>query len=200
MIPINAFPLHREVSYSKVRATIRSGDILLCSGNSMFSRLIKRATGSIWSHVGIILRQDNIDRIFVLESVETIGVRAVALSSYVNNYNGSHKGYDGQILIARHSEFNPSMLRTFSLQAVDLLGYQYDSLEIARIVKKLAFRWAGIGKKSTLRDNGLYICSEYSDKCLKSVGIHVPHDGFIVPSDFAKDKHVDMVCVPKVIR
>ena len=69
---MEAFPSLPNKHYRELRHEIRSGDILLCSGHSVFSTLIKKATGSIWSHIGFILRVDAIDRIMVLESVESI--------------------------------------------------------------------------------------------------------------------------------
>src|SRR4051812_34187308 len=91
--------------YDKVRQDIKSGDLLLCSGSKPFSRAIQAATGSIWSHVAFILRLDSIERIMVLESVESIGVRTVPLSSYVRDYNGCGKGYAGDLAVARHDDF-----------------------------------------------------------------------------------------------
>jgi hypothetical protein len=90
--------------YSQIRSKIRSGDLLLCSGSSIFSKLIQNTTNSPWSHVAFVLRMQAIDRILVLESVESIGVRAVILSSYIQNYNGTDRGYPGKILIARHAD------------------------------------------------------------------------------------------------
>ena len=53
------------MTYSEIRPSLRSGDLLLCSGTSWFSRLIQAATGSEWSHVGLILRVDSLDRVDV---------------------------------------------------------------------------------------------------------------------------------------
>ncbi|MDF2868305.1 MAG: hypothetical protein K0S11_1775 [Gammaproteobacteria bacterium] len=87
-ISVNAFPDTPIRTYDSLRNQILSGDILLCSGSALFSNLIQQATQSVWSHVAFILRLDAIDRIMVLESVESIGVRTVPLSSYVYDYNG----------------------------------------------------------------------------------------------------------------
>ena len=86
------FPAFEIKEYKNCRNDIKSGDILLCSGDSFFSNMIKQVTHSVWSHVAFILRVDIIDRIMVLESVESIGVRTVPLSSYVSDYNGTVKG------------------------------------------------------------------------------------------------------------
>src|SRR5437867_8122662 len=102
--PMEEFPTMPIKHYRELRHEIRSGDILLCSGSSVFSTLIQKVTGSVWSHVAFILRVDAIDRIMVLESVESIGVRAVPLSNYVNDYNATRKGYPGRLMLARHHD------------------------------------------------------------------------------------------------
>ncbi len=69
-VSVKNFPKLRRQDYKKVRPKIHSGDILLCSGSSVFSQMIQKATGSIWSHVAFVIRLDTIGRIMVLESVE----------------------------------------------------------------------------------------------------------------------------------
>ena len=49
--------------------------------------MIQAATGSIWSHVGFLMRLDEIDRIMVLESVEPLGFRTVPLRNYLTDYD-----------------------------------------------------------------------------------------------------------------
>lgn len=83
-------------NYDQIRDTIKTGDLLFASGNSLMSSMIKGATNSVWSHVAFIVRLEAIDRIMIMESVETVGVRTVALSNYVRNYNGSGQGYPGK--------------------------------------------------------------------------------------------------------
>lgn len=187
-----------RLKYDDIRGEIRSGDIMLCSGNALFSKLIKFATKSIWSHVGFILRLDIIERLMVMESVETIGVRTVPLSCYSSNYNGSGKPYNGQVVIARHDEFDESRVHNLSKRAVDLLGYPYDNAEIAKITGRLALRSLGFNNITRkLEDNGEYICSEYAYYLFNSINVSIEHNskGFITPEDFASTKAVKAVCV-----
>ncbi len=51
-ISAKTFPAKRAVNYWQFRKNIRSGDVLLCSGSGWFSKMIQRATKSLWSHVG----------------------------------------------------------------------------------------------------------------------------------------------------
>lgn len=88
--------------YPDIRSRLRSGDLLLCSGKSWFSRLIQVATGSEWSHVGLILRLERLDRVMLLESVESVGVRAVPLSRYFENYQQTGQAYPGELAFYRH--------------------------------------------------------------------------------------------------
>lgn len=196
MINANSFPQVNALDYSVLRQQIRSGDLLLCSGSSVFSKLIQNATQSVWSHVGFIIRLENIDRIMILESVESIGVRTVPLSSYISNYNGTGKGYPGKILIARHLAFHANEINNLSKHAVDLLGYPYNSQEIARIAARIAIRALRINNvsKNAFAQNE-FICSEYAYTCYKSVGIEIKYNqaGFIAPADFARDPQVEPI-------
>jgi len=188
------FPNCKKIDYSCIREYIKSGDIMLCSGNAPFSKLIKEFTGSKWSHVGFIIRVDEIERIMVMESVESIGVRTVSLSSYINNYNGSGEPYPGEVFIFRHNDMKPEFIKDISKKAVDLLGHNYDSQEIARIMLKLTFKSFN-NSVDIPKDNGEYICSEYVYECMKGIGIKFHESpGYITPSDIAKTEGMSAVC------
>jgi len=175
-------------SYAELRQEIRSGDILLCSGTSIFSNLIQQATQSVWSHVAFILRLDVIDRIMILESVESIGVRAVTLSSYVQDYDGTGKAYPGHLMIARHKHFNQDHISNLSKYAVDLLGHPYNKQEILRIAARISMNNTNVSPQLDTLKQPEFICSEYAYTCFQSVGIHINYDpkGFIAPADFAR--------------
>lgn len=202
-ISVKTFPRIRPQDYATVRPKINSGDILLCSGSAFFSNLIKKTTKSVWSHVGFVLKLEKINRIMVLESVESIGVRTVPLSHYVKDYKGEKKGYPGRLLIARHRDFESIVtdlkLRKMTQFAVDLLGYPYDNDEIFRIARRIAKSWFGYKEGDVERDEE-YICSEYAWECYNRVGLNIPYNrlGIVTPKDFAMDKKVDPVAVLKV--
>ena len=50
-IAIKRFPRQSAIGYGELRDELRSGDLLLCSGTGMFSRMIQAASESVWSHV-----------------------------------------------------------------------------------------------------------------------------------------------------
>ncbi len=194
---IDRFPDITTSNYASIRSELKSGDILLASGTAVFSKLIQQATNSIWSHVAFILRIDAIDRIMVLESVESIGVRTIPLSSYLNDYNGTGKPYPGRLLIARHTNFAGADITKLSQFAVDLLGYPYASEDIAKIVARITSDDFNLDKNQPLIIPGkAFICSEYVYECYKSVGITIDYDqeGYIAPADYAKDTYINPVC------
>ena len=114
--------------YEDVRAEIRSGDLAFCSGSYVFSKFIQGFTKSVWSHVGVIYRDDHLRRVFILESEVGIGVRLVPISKYLRDYHGRRKPYRGQMVIAR---VNPALcdekVRDSVIYGMDLLTKPYDN-------------------------------------------------------------------------
>jgi hypothetical protein len=183
--------------YAQLRPLIRNGDLLLCSGHAAFSKMIQHATESLWSHIGFVLRMDSIDRIMLLESVESIGTRAVALSSYAHAYNGGATGYPGLCYLARHAQITwetAGALTTFSQRAVDWLGFPYDTQMILRIALRVMAAKLGIKAEDIPQDRS-FICSELVAECLASIGIQVPYAdaGYISPADFARCKEITIL-------
>lgn len=183
-------------SYQELRHKIRSGDILLCSGQSFFSNMIQQATQSVWSHVAFILRLDVIDRIMILESVESIGVRAVPLSSYLSDYNGTGKAYPGKLVLARHADLKQENIIKLSKMAIDLLGHPYNNQEVLRIAARIGMNSFGLPVQELDTPTGReFICSEYAHVCFKSVGVDIDFNtlGFIAPADFARCHKVELL-------
>lgn len=175
--------------YAMLRTEIRSGDLLLCQGTSPMSRMIQYATGSPYSHVAFILRLETLDRIAVLESVESIGIRVCMLSAYVQDYNGSGRPYPGRLHVARHRQMHgqdEATLLTFSRTAVDLLGYPYGTQDILNITARIVAAKLGMPTRP-VRTDRTFICSEFCMLCFASVGITIPYNqsNFIAPADFA---------------
>lgn len=191
------FPQLDKISYSQARARISTGDILLASGNYTFSRLIQKATGSCWSHVAFVMRLDQIDRVMVLESIEGKGVRTIPLSEYVYDFEGSKKGYNGRLAIARHHNFEDeateSNLKKLAQFAVDRFAYPYDEEEIGRITIRIVGEKLGFKPDEMVR-NEEYICSEYVYECYRTIGLIVQqgNSGFIAPADFPADPEIDL--------
>ena len=205
-LQIDQFPAIPATPYAQLRDQIQHGDILLCSGTGIFSSMIQQATDSVWSHVGVILRLESLDRIMLLESVEPIGVRTVRLSRYLTGYDEQgRRPYPGGMIIARHAQFAEKVeeqkLRPFAQFAVDQFGYPYDRDEIARIAARIMSAKVPFTpqQRPHIKPDNEYICSEYAARCYDEIGLPIPWNqlGFIAPSDFAADPAFGLVGVMK---
>jgi len=174
--------------YTIWQTRLRSGDLLLCQGTSPMSQLIQHATQSRWSHVGLLWRLEGLQRVLVLESVESIGVRAVAMEQYVTNYADTGQPYPGIVCVARHTRFptDAVLLQRLSQEAVTLLGTRYDGREIAGIALRIMGQVLGMPPHAPHANTRL-ICSEFVQRLYAQVGLDIPYDprGFIAPKDFA---------------
>jgi cell wall-associated NlpC family hydrolase len=176
-------------SYDEVRRELRSGDLVFCSGSYLFSGLIQRFTRSVWSHVGIVYRDDALRRVFILESETGIGVRLAPISKYLRDYHGRRRPYRGQIVVARvHPEPGEERVLQAVSFGMDLLTKPYDNAEILRIAARIAFR---IGRRTQDRK---FICSELVDECYRAAGVKfMRRDNYISPDDIWRDPAVSMV-------
>lgn len=176
------------LDYGQIRAQLRTGDIVFCSGTYFFSRTIQWITKSVWSHVGIIYRDDNLQRIFVLESETVIGVRLAPLSKYLHDYHGRNKPYKGRIVIARLTPApDDEKLKTAISFGMDELTRPYDNWEICRIAMRILFRR---GRK--VRDRK-YICSELVYEAFRKADVAFKfRRNSISPDDIWSDERVTM--------
>ena len=172
--------------YDGLRELVRSGDLVFCSGSYLFSGLIQKFTGSVWSHVGIIYRDDVLDRVFILESETLIGVRLAPLSKYLRDYHGRRRPYRGQIVIARiEPGLAPAQVRVAVSFGMDLLTKPYDNWEIVRIAMRILFR---VGRRTRDRK---FICSELVDECFEAAGVKFTRpDNYISPDDIWRNASV----------
>lgn len=169
--------------YEDVRAELRSGDLLFCSGSYAFSGLIQKFTRSVWSHVGLVYVDQQLGRVFVLESEAGIGVRLVPVSKYLRDYHGRRRPYRGQIVVARVAPaLGDDQVRQAVSFGMDLLTRPYDNFEILRIAMRILFR-----KGRRVRDRK-FICSELVDECFRAAGVRFRRaDNYISPDDIWRD-------------
>jgi hypothetical protein len=159
--------------YAEIRDEIRSGDLLLCQGRDLFSRLIQWATKSPWSHIAIAFEVQSVNRIVVVEAVEKIGVRCVPLSRFVSSDSAG-----------LGDRFAPGQIIRIGLRI-------------------LAARIMGDRKTPKfLLPNDEFICSEFIAKAFETAGLPIPWDGlgFIAPADFALDPALSAVAQVDVSR
>ena len=187
--------------YAQVRSQLRTGDILLFSSVGGFSSVIEKATHSLWSHAGFIWRvgDRDLDRVLILESIENVGIRAVAASSRLNGTPAAPKPYGGRLLVARHRRLphpTPAQVMTDMTRfAIDHLGYPYSPGELVKIASRITLGLIGISLPGELVPTKAYICSEFVAKCFDAVGIDLAADreGFMAPADIAADPEVTAV-------
>ena len=174
--------------YEAVRDELRSGDLVFCSGSYIFSGLIQRFTRSVWSHVGMIYRDDALGRIFILESETGIGVRLAPLSKYLRDYHGRRRPYKGQMVVARvQPEVDPAQVRRAISYGMDELTKPYDNFEILRVAMRIMLR---VGRRTHDRK---YICSELVNDCFRQIGVRFRLvDNYVSPDDIWRDAAVEM--------
>ena len=182
--------------YSAARDDLRTGDILLFHSTEIGSQLIEMATNSLWSHAAFIWRVPSVDRVLLLESLDTVGVRAIPMSTRVNGNSANPTPYKGRLLVSRHADFpeDPGVdkLRAMTEFALDRVGYPYSFAELHQIAFRIALGFAGKIVSGRIDQKDQFICSEYLAKCFEAVGIKIAPDieGFIAPADIANDPKV----------
>ncbi|MGC1303029.1 MAG: hypothetical protein WA840_11700 [Caulobacteraceae bacterium] len=198
-VPDDALQRYPPLPYYEIKRLARTGDLILCSGRTPFSRMIRWATGSPWSHVALVARVDALDRVMVLESVERTGVRAVALRSFISHGSSGRRPFPGRLLLIRHREFEhqatPKRLIAMADFAVDRFGAPFSFREVVRIATRILLGAIKVRMPGRLNPRTEYICSEYVGKCYERIGIQIPWDGrgFIAPCDFARDPDIEVV-------
>jgi hypothetical protein len=180
---LKKLPLYK---YDAVRDQLMTGHIFFSSGSYTFSNIIQRLTKSIWSHVAIIYKDAELQRVMVLEAEPKVGIRLIPLSKYLKDYKGSKRPYKGQIVLAKlnvgieHEKLNKAI--SFGL---DELTRPYDNWEIIRIFLRIIFR---IGKRERNRN---YICSELVRDAFSKAGvIFRRNDTYISPQEIWKDPRI----------
>jgi Permuted papain-like amidase enzyme, YaeF/YiiX, C92 family len=175
----------QKLDYKNVRPLLKTGDLVFCSGNYFFSKVIQGLTKSTWSHVGVIYKDEQLDRVMILESETLIGVRLMPLSKYITDYKGTHKAYKGNMLIGHITNTpNSEQLKQAISYGLDQLSRPYDNWEIVRIMLRILFK---IGKRER---NKNFICSELVRDMFVKAKIDFPmEDTYISPDAiFRNDK------------
>lgn len=177
------------ISYEKIRAYLKTGDIFFSSGSYTFSGIIQKLTNSAWSHVAVIYKDEVLGRVLVLEAEPRIGIRLIPLSKYLHDYKGTRRPYKGQIVLAKlnmeikKEDFNKGI--SFGL---DALTRPYDNFEIVRIMIRILFH---ISKRKKNRN---YICSELVRDMLAKAGVVIQYKNtYISPENIWTDQRVEQM-------
>jgi len=188
------------VNYDDIRDELNTGDIVLFSGKGGFSDLIKFFSDSKWSHVGMVVKSEELDMILLWEStglsdlndiedgVAKQGVQTVALSARIEDYNGniSVRKFLGDVSPGMHSA-----LRAFRKESKNK-DYEKSRWELANSL--LDFAWL----KENEEDFSSFFCSELVAEALEKMGImngDLAANEFI-PKDFFKDGRFEHYLIP----
>jgi hypothetical protein len=201
-IPDDVLQTLKPEALSDVARRVRDGDLLLCSAVDPFSRLIRWATNSPWSHVALAYRWRSVGRIMVFEAVQQLGVRCVTLERFTSESSTGQKPYPGRIILARHEDYadkggkaGGAAMNRLADAAVDRFGDRFAPGELLKIAARITFGRTGRKTPKFLTPRDEFICSEYAAKCLAAVGIEIEWDGrgFIAPASFANDPKVKAI-------
>ncbi len=200
VVPLNSADIRGSASttYADAGRLLRTGDLLLCSGAEPISRIIQTATRSPFSHVALVVRMLTVDRVLLLEAEWPYGVRAVPMSSYFTDWNGSGKPYPGHLLVARHEQLVNSKEEISSMflsELVDNLGRRYSLRRLLRIGLREVAALVGL-RFCELRLQKATMCSEYICHAYSRPGINfsLNHKGYILPQDIAAHQDISLVC------
>lgn len=182
---LTSFPEGPAIPMKLAVNSIRDFDLLLTSGSAFFSKMIQKATGSPWSHVGLLLKTQWPDLVVVMESVESIGIRMYPLSLYA-------RGYHGGVVVTRHSGLEGCSIlqQRIAVQlAASLVGGKYDTAELGRIAARII-----ANSPAVHRENDEFICSEFVEHIFRSLPVlfKKDHRGFIAPANIAEDGAVSL--------
>jgi hypothetical protein len=174
--------------YEKIRDHLKTGHIFFSSGSYTFSGIIQRLTKSVWSHVAIIYKDEELKRVMVLEAEPNIGIRLIPVSKYLHDYKGTKRPYKGQVVLAKlNIDLEKEHLNKGISFGLDELTRPYDNWEIIRIMMRILF------KKGKREKNRNYICSELvRDAFAKAGVVFKMNDSYISPQEIWKDGRVEM--------
>ena len=177
--------------YEEVRPELKTGDIVLMGGTSIFSRAIRMLTDSRWSHVGMVMKIDEPDILLLWESttnghdkdVQTgkikRGVQLVPLSKRVKDHTGN-LGF--RPLNRGITQAEMAKLNSFRHSVKDK-GYDFDGLELLRAALDAGLFW------ENREDLSAYFCSELIAETYQAIGFldDVKPSNEYTPDDFSSE-------------
>lgn len=189
MIELKPLPVRSTqlLDYNSVRGGIRDGDIILFKGERTLSYIIKRLSGSPFSHTGIAAWWE--DRLMVLAADE-FGVRALPMSRYLYEYTGKAELWT--------TDENLNRIRVIST-AREELGKRYSIWGLVRVLRRILAHYQGGIDPDKPPDK--FFCSQYLSYCWREGGIDLADkvsDEFTEPADVSNSPHIRRVGILKV--
>ncbi|MFM2358741.1 MAG: hypothetical protein RLY16_734 [Bacteroidota bacterium] len=179
-----------KMPYSIAREQLSTGDIVFCSGNYLFSGIIRKLTNSVWSHVAVVYKDEQLGRVLLMEAEPSVGIRLIPLSNYLKNYHGTNRPYKGNLVVCKITDLNEGLSIGDGISfGLDALTKPYDNWEIFRIMIRILFK---ISKRERNRS---YICSELVRDILAKSGLRISYqDTYISPDHIYTNKHLTLHC------
>lgn len=178
----------RRLFDEEIKAQLQTGDFIFFSGKHWLSSLIRWRSKSAWSHVAMVIRIDEINRIFLIESVIENGVRLIPVSSILKDYHGDEKPYNGRVGWARYEGLTEEQKTIIRSTAFDHLTKQYDRKDFVRVA------WRTIIGRQKLFPDKKFTCAELIHDCFQKAKIRLNYDRglFISPGSIWRNKPVEM--------
>ena len=182
----------RVADFDAIRHQLQTGDILLFSGRSLISRLIRLFTRGRWSHIGIIVRDVASDDLFLWEATSnnTIsdvefghiprGVQLVSLEEKLRSYNGI-----AAVRFLEGVERNAKMMKRFRWLFKRLRRAPY---------RNYLVEYLNIGIRGNRRAANCAFCSQLVAEAymrMRLLRLERP-SAFYTPNDFAKDRSLPL--------
>jgi hypothetical protein len=175
-------------NYRNIREELNTGDVVLFAGKGFVSGIVKFFSRSKWSHVGIIVKSNDLNMVLIWEStglskvkdMDTgeirIGVQTVTLSDRLDEYKGEVwvRQYDGRV--------TKKMIGILAEFRRESKGKPYEKNYWQLAKSLLDFSWLRPNK----RDVSSLFCSELVAESLQRMGLmtnDLPSNEF-TPRDF----------------
>jgi hypothetical protein len=161
-------------TYNDMRPQLKTGDIVLFSGKSAVSNIIKLFSGGKWSHVGMVVIMEEFDRMVLLWESTTLsnipdietrtatkGVQLVPMSQRITTY-------EGEVTIRLlNKAISDAMNQKLAEVRKELSRKPYERSQI----ELLKAAYDGIGGASSGEDLSSLFCSELVAEGYQAMGL-----------------------------
>ena len=187
-------------------ATLRPGDVLLTQGNTRMAALVRRITGSPWSHVAMYVGplEDGPDPRCIVEADIAAGVRAMPLSEL----RGLH------VRVLRPASLHDTDRRRLADWVVSRIGDEYD-LALAWALARRLLRLSSTSRRppapsAMAQGSTRFICSSLLAQAFLLVGYPIvpaqlgvraagiADHRYVTPRDFESAAMFEVVRAPSV--
>ncbi len=188
-------------NYDDIRETIKTGDIALFAGKTAASKIYQKLVNSSWSHVGMLIKPDDLGPVLLWESTMLDDIKDVNTQQNIQGvqtviFTERLETYKGDIAV-RHLKFDENILNPTVMQ---------EKLDAYRSVKTgtkfedrpveifIAHELAGMPFKLNEEDTSKVFCSELIAETYQKMGLldeSKPSNEY-VPKDFSTETKVDL--------